>query len=264
MENNQFLDLLGLFKKHLELDRGFGIEFVPRAAPVKKAYLQTASEIHTVQEQNKNWGSSLSPEIPPEPAIPPDDIFEELRKEVASCRKCELCKTRTNAVFGEGDPATDLVFVGEGPGADEDRSGRPFVGKAGVQLTKIIQNGMNLSRSSVFIGNIVKCRPPGNRVPTLTEMAGCISYLKEQLRTIRPKVIVALGATACHGLLGERLAITKERGEFREWEGIKVMPTFHPAYLLRNYTPDTRRAVWEDMKAVVRYLQEQGSSLVEK
>ncbi|NQT21099.1 MAG: uracil-DNA glycosylase [Planctomycetes bacterium] len=191
-------------------------------------------------------------------------MFEELRKEVTTCKNCELCKTRTNAVFGEGDPATDLVFVGEGPGADEDRSGRPFVGRAGVQLTKIIQNGMNLSRHSVYIANIVKCRPPGNRVPTPSEMAGCIAYLKEQLRTIRPKVIVALGATACLGLLGEKLAITRERGNFREWEGIRVMPTFHPSYLLRLYTPENRRAVWEDMKAVLEYLKQQGSPLVEE
>jgi len=205
----------------------------------------------------------LSPEIPPAPDIPPDDVFRELRAVVESCRKCDLCKTRTLTVFGEGDPTTDLVFVGEGPGADEDRTGRPFVGRAGVLLTQIIQNGMKLPRRRVFIGNIVKCRPPGNRVPTLSEMLCCRPYLLEQLRTIRPMVIVALGATAVHGLLGQKVAITKFRGTFQEWEGIKLMPTFHPSYLLRNYTREARGAVWQDMITVMNYLKEQGSPLAE-
>ena len=283
----EFREIVDLYKQHVELDTAFGVEFVPksqaasrpapgdraRAAPPESppqaparrqaAGKQPAAPPPTRRGPSPNNTGDSTSEIPPAPEIPPNDIFEELREAVANCTKCELCKGRTNTVFGEGDPTTDLAFVGEGPGADEDRTGRPFVGRAGVQLTKIIQNGMNLTRHSVFIGNIVKCRPPGNRAPTLSEMVGCIPYLKEQLRTIRPKVIVALGATACHGLLGQKLAITRERGKFREWEGIKVMPTFHPAYLLRNYTPDARRAVWEDMKAVLKYLKEQGSPLVE-
>jgi len=273
-------ELLDNFKKHLELNRGFGVEFVRRAPPKQEPPPPAAPRRQDAappskqprrppagprrppsQRRGYNTEAQLSPEIPPRPVIPPNDIFEELRNEVANCEKCELCKTRTHVVFGEGDPTTDLVFVGEGPGADEDRSGRPFVGRAGVLLTRIIQDGMKLPRHRVFIGNVVKCRPPGNRAPTLSEMVVCRPYLMEQLRTIRPKVIVALGATAVHGLLGEKLAITKERGKFRQWEGVKVMPTFHPAYLLRNYTRDARRAVWDDMKAVMKYLGEQKSPL---
>lgn len=216
----------------------------------------------TTQPAARKAEVRLSPDIPPEPTIPPDDIFKEFRHEVANCEKCGLCKTRNNVVFGEGDPSTDLMFVGEGPGADEDRTGRPFVGRAGVLLTKIIHNGMKLHRHKVFIGNIVKCRPPGNRVPTLGEMAECMPHLKEQIATIRPKVVVAMGATAVHGLLGKRVAITKFRGTLRDWEGVKLMPTFHPSYLLRNYTREARGAVWQDMKTVIQYLKEIGSPLV--
>jgi len=268
MADQQLSELLKLYKRHLELNRGFGVEFIRRAAPIPEV---RASRHPSPPSRGQpfrrkaysNREAQMSTEIPPAPPIPPDDVFEELREEVAHCEKCELCKTRTHTVFGEGDPTTDLVFVGEGPGADEDRTGRPFVGRAGALLTKIIQDGMKLPRHRVFIGNILKCRPPGNRVPTISEMAVCRPYLMEQLRTIRPKVIVAMGATACHGLLGEKLAITRERGKFREWEGVKVMPTFHPAYLLRNYTREARAAVWEDMKAVMRYLKEQGSPLAD-
>jgi len=282
MADHEIDELLDHYKKHLELTRGSGVEFVRRTAPKQEppAPPETPARqdaaVPSKQprrpavgrrrspsegQRYSNREARLSPQIPPAPVIPPNDIFEELRKEVGNCEKCELCKTRTHVVFGEGDPTTDLVFVGEGPGADEDHCGRPFVGRAGVMLTKIIQDGMNLARHRVFIGNVVKCRPPGNRVPTISEMGVCRPYLMEQLRTIRPKVIVALGATAVHGLLGEKLAITKERGKFREWEGVKVMPTFHPAYLLRNYTPDARRAVWDDVKTVMKYLKEQGSPL---
>jgi len=198
-------------------------------------------------------------EIPKAPEIAVDDPFRELRAEVKNCDKCSLCSQRINTVFGEGDPHTDLVFVGEGPGADEDRIGRPFVGRAGKMLTQIIHKGMKLHRHQVYICNIVKCRPPGNRVPTISEMLGCKPYLMQQLTLIKPKVIVALGATAVHGLLGEKLPITKIRGEFREWNGIKLMPTFHPSFLIRQYTEENRRAVWEDVQAVLELLRELGS-----
>ena len=202
------------------------------------------------------------PAMPPAPPILQDDPFGELRTRVAGCTRCGLCAARTNTVFGEGDPHTELVFVGEGPGEDEDRQGRPFVGRAGRMLTKIIQDGMKLHRHRVYICNVVKCRPPGNRVPTRSEMSVCRTYLFEQLRTIQPKVIVALGATAVEGMLGEKVAITRYRGIFREWEGIPLMPTFHPSYVIRNYSPQTRQAVWDDIQTVMRHLREQGSKLL--
>ncbi|MDX1564672.1 MAG: uracil-DNA glycosylase [Phycisphaeraceae bacterium] len=157
-----------------------------------------------------------------------------------------------NLVFGEGDPDADLMFVGEGPGADEDRLGRPFVGRAGKLLDKQIE-AMGLRREQVYIANIAKCRPPGNRVPTPEEADRAIPFLERQIGIIGPKVIVSLGATSAKYLLKQpRLAITKERGQWREYCGIALMPTFHPAYLLRQYTPDNRMKVWEDLKKVLK------------
>ncbi len=180
--------------------------------------------------------------------------------EVKPCRKCELCKTRTNTVFGEVNPNADLVFVGEGPGADEDASGRPFVGRAGDLLTKMIA-AMGLSRSDVFICNMVKCRPPGNRTPLPEEVAACWDYLVRQLQIIRPKVIVTLGNPATKGLLSTNVGITKMRGVWAQLPdigpglgGIPVMPTFHPAYVLRNYSVNTRGLVWSDLQSVMEHL----------
>ena len=177
--------------------------------------------------------------------------------EVTGCTKCGLCKSRTNTVFGEGDADADLVFVGEGPGADEDASGRPFVGRAGELLDKMI-TAMGLSREQVFICNMVKCRPPGNRAPAPEEVQACWDYLIRQLQIIQPKVIVTLGNPATQGLLQIRTGITKLRGQFQQLPdigaglaGIAVMPTFHPAYILRQYTPDNRRKVWSDLKQVM-------------
>ena len=156
-----------------------------------------------------------------------------------------------NLVFGEGDPDADLMFVGEGPGADEDRLGRPFVGRAGKLLDKQIE-AMGLRREQVYIANIAKCRPPGNRVPTPEEADRALPFLERQIGIIGPKVIVSLGATSAKYLLKQpRLAITKERGQWREYCGIDLMPTFHPAYLLRQYTPENRMKVWEDLKKVL-------------
>ncbi|HUU69101.1 MAG TPA: uracil-DNA glycosylase [Planctomycetota bacterium] len=218
---------------------------------------------HYDTRQRRGFSNEPSlPAIPSAPPIPADDAFLDLRSQVSQCTNCDLCKARTNTVFGEGDPNTDLVFVGEGPGEDEDRLGRPFVGRAGKLLTKIIHDGMKLHRHKIYICNVVKCRPPQNRVPTINEMLVCRRYLFQQLQTIHPKVIVGMGATAVHGLLGEKVAITKYRGIFRDWEGMKLMPTFHPSYLLRNYTQEARAAVWEDMKQVLQLLKEQGSGLV--
>lgn len=177
--------------------------------------------------------------------------LDQIASQVAECRLCGLCATRKNTVPGQGAPRPELIFVGEGPGADEDEQGLAFVGRAGQLLTKMIE-AMGLSRDSVWIGNIVKCRPPNNRVPTPEEMAACMPYLKQQIALLQPKVIVCLGATAVKGLLNPPDTISKVRGTWMKFEGIDTMPTFHPAYLLRN--PPAKKEVWEDLKAVLTRL----------
>jgi DNA polymerase len=187
--------------------------------------------------------------------------FAALRERALACVKCpHLASSRKNVVFGVGSIDAQLMFVGEAPGADEDEQGEPFVGKAGQLLTKIIQ-ATGLSRADVYIANILKCRPDtpgqtaGNRKPTSDEMATCIPYLHEQIDLIRPRVIVALGATAVEGLLGKTLGITKLRGTWKTYRGTPLMPTYHPAYLLRNQAMSEKRKVWEDMLAVMEKLE---------
>ena len=179
------------------------------------------------------------------------DTFGELIEIVKGCKKCPLHKNRTNVVFGEGNIHAKLMFVGEGPGADEDKLGRPFVGKAGQLLTKMIE-AMTLKREDVYIANIVKCRPPENRAPFKEEAAACIDYLKNQIDIIKPKVIVCLGSVSATYLLNTDKQISKLRGDFIDLHGIKVMPTFHPAYLLRN--PIKKKESWEDLKKVMKFL----------
>ncbi len=176
-----------------------------------------------------------------------------LAAKVKACTKCtELARCRQNVVFGVGDSHAELMFVGEAPGADEDEQGEPFVGRAGQLLTKIIE-AMGYQRSDVYIANVLKCRPPQNRTPLPAEMDNCRPYLLEQIDVIKPKVIVALGATAVRALLLETpLGITKMRGNWYAFHNTPVMPTFHPAYLLRN--PPAKREVWEDMKTVLTKL----------
>lgn len=173
--------------------------------------------------------------------------------EVRGCTKCRLSQTRSNTVFGEGSPDARLVFVGEGPGETEDRTGRPFVGRAGEKLTQMIA-GMGLTREQVFIANIVKCRPPGNREPAPDEVATCTPYLERQLEIIRPRVIVTLGRPALQFMIGQKVSISRMRGQWLSWRGVKLMPTFHPAYILRNYTRETRAAVWSDLQQVMTEL----------
>jgi uracil-DNA glycosylase family 4 len=168
------------------------------------------------------------------------------------CVKCgELSRCRTNVVFGTGNPQAEIMFVGEGPGHDEDIQGLPFVGRSGELLTKIIA-AMGFTREEVYIANVVKCRPPENRTPQPDEIANCLPYLLSQIELIRPKVLVALGATAVRALLDVQLGITKMRGHWYTFRDIPIMPTFHPAYLLRN--PPAKKEVWEDMKAVLEKL----------
>ena len=171
---------------------------------------------------------------------------------IGDCRRCKLCEGRANIVFGDGSPLARLMFVGEGPGADEDRQGLPFVGRAGQLLNKIIE-AMGLRREQVYIANVVKCRPPDNRTPHPDEVAACTPFLFRQIDIIAPAVIVALGSPASQALLETSAGITKLRGTFREFRGIPVMPTFHPAYLLRN--PAAKKEVWDDMRKVMTLLQ---------
>jgi len=174
----------------------------------------------------------------------------ELRTEIGDCQRCRLCERRNTIVFGVGNPDAEIMFIGEGPGYEEDKQGEPFVGRAGQLLTQIITKGMQMQRSDVYIANVVKCRPPENRNPEPDEIAACEPFLAKQLEIIRPKVIIALGKFAAQTLLKDTTPITRLRGKWQSYHGIKLMPTLHPAYLLRN--PKDKRLVWEDIKAVLR------------
>jgi len=188
------------------------------------------------------------------PALPDSaETIEQIRADIGECTRCELYSGRTQVVHSTGNLQADLMFVGEAPGADEDEQGFPFVGRAGQLLTKIIE-GMGFKREEVFIGNINRCRPPGNRAPTLPEAHTCRPFLLREIAVVKPSVIVVMGNTALHNLLDTKDGITKVRGSFQDYFGVKVMPTFHPAYLLRD--PHKKREVWEDMKKVRYYLRQ--------
>jgi uracil-DNA glycosylase family 4 len=191
------------------------------------------------------------------PVLPTDEkrrLLETLdATEVKGCTRCRLCQTRTHTVFGEGDVDAKIFFIGEGPGETEDQTGRPFVGKAGQLLDKMI-NAMGLRRDQVYIANIVKCRPPGNREPAPDEVATCTPYLLKQIETVRPEAIVTLGKPASQYMLQCNDAMGKMRGRWFTWRGIRLMPTYHPSYVLRTYTPEVRRTVWNDLKQVLEAL----------
>jgi DNA polymerase len=186
---------------------------------------------------------------PPSPGSTPD--LESLRQFLAGCPRCKLSKSRTNIVFGQGNPKAKLMFVGEAPGRDEDEQGLAFVGRAGQLLTKIIE-AMGFQRDDVFIANVLKCRPPNNRNPEPDEVASCMPFLEEQIRLIGPRVIVTLGTFAAQAVLGTDEPIGRLRGRWQTAKGTRVMPTFHPAFLLRS--PERKKDVWEDMKLVRDYL----------
>ena len=201
-------------------------------------------------------GAGSAPASPIATTVPPDapdaaGRLSLIRADLGDCRRCRLHGKRTNIVFGVGDPQARLMFIGEGPGADEDRQGEPFVGRAGQLLTKIIE-AIGLRRDQVYIANVVKCRPPENRTPLPDEVFTCSPFLFQQIAAIRPRVIVCLGTPAAQTVLGTRETITRLRGTFHEVDGIRIMPTFHPAYLLRN--PAAKREVWDDMKLVMACL----------
>ena len=183
----------------------------------------------------------------------PGETFEDIREDIGECVRCPLHQGRTKIVHTEGNQKARLMFVGEAPGADEDASGRPFVGRAGQLLNKIIE-AIGLKREDVLIGNVNRCRPPANRTPTTDEARTCKPFLLREINIVRPDVIVVLGNTAMKNLLDTKEGITRLRGEFQDYRGIKVMPTFHPAYLLRD--PSKKREVWDDMKKVRDYLTE--------
>jgi len=183
------------------------------------------------------------------PAPDPHASLLALSAEVAGCRACGLCETRTQTVFADGTPKAPIMFVGEAPGADEDAQGVPFVGRAGQLLTKMIEAGMGLSRSDVYIANVLKCRPPGNRNPMPEEIASCRGYLEKQIELVSPKVLVALGKFAAQFLLGSEEGMMRMRGRWGSYRGIPVIPTYHPSFLLRQ--PERKKESWEDLLQVL-------------
>jgi DNA polymerase len=187
------------------------------------------------------------------------ETLEEIRLDLGDCKRCRLCEGRKKIVFGAGNEHSRLVFVGEGPGADEDEQGLPFVGRAGQLLTQMIENtaakeGIPIRRSDVYICNVVKCRPPENRTPLPDEMETCGQFLARQLMAIQPKAICALGSTAMKALLNTKDGITRLRGKWHKWRDIPVMITYHPSYLLRQYNQQAKREAWEDLKVLLHYV----------
>jgi len=236
-------DIKKAISQHLEMDRFFTGGFTIKSEDDESITPDTLRRVQAPDGDNLNSAEEL----------------KKIADDVKSCCQCQLYQQRRNAVPGEGSPHARIFFVGEAPGADEDAQGRPFVGRAGKLLDKIII-AMGLRRSDVFIGNILKCRPPGNRDPRSEEIIRCLPFLQRQLQTMKPEIIIALGAHAARTLLDTNKPIGQLRGRFHDYylsedaEPIKLMPTYHPAYLLRNYSHDNRQRVWEDMKRVLAEL----------
>ena len=231
---------------------------------LRKSYIEIVASVREYMEEQLRLGFSETELREPAQKSPYADFdLPTLAADAGNCTKCPLHETRNSVVFGVGNTDADLMFIGEAPGADEDMQGEPFVGRAGQLLTQIIEAGMKLKRADVYIANILKCRPPGNRNPETVEVETCSPYLIRQIELIQPKVIVALGSFAAQMLLGTKTGITRLRGEFHDCNvaGLRVpphkkppvvMPTFHPAYLLRN--PNAKRDVWEDIQQVMAVL----------
>jgi DNA polymerase len=235
---------------------------VREATPVPEVGVQ----IPEVAAEPQVARQAVPPSAPkPEPTVlipltPTDDTLEKIQQDIGdNCRRCRLCEQRSKIVFGSGNPNSRLVFVGEGPGADEDAQGLPFVGRAGQLLTQMIENtaskeGIPIKRPDVYICNVVKCRPPENRTPLPDEMEICGEFLFRQLMTIQPKAICALGSTAAKALLATKDGVTRLRGKWHKWRDIPLMVTYHPSYLLRPYNQDAKREAWEDLKGVLHYV----------
>jgi len=204
-------------------------------------------QLYQLKQLGFNY-TSVSPYKEEESNLLLPNTLEKLEKQALACHLCELSKSRTHVVFGEGDPHAALMFVGEAPGSSEDSMGKPFVGRSGELLTKMIENVLHLKREDVYISNIVKCRPPNNRTPTPIEAHTCQPYLLKQIKLIKPRLIVALGATAYHYLTGDETPISKIRGIMQQQENYTIIPTYHPSYLLRN--PSAKKEVFEDLLKV--------------
>ncbi|MBV9406723.1 MAG: uracil-DNA glycosylase [Acidobacteriaceae bacterium] len=237
-------------RSYLELYRDLGVEFIYR----RSAFIPARRS----EEQKTEAVFVPAPAVLPDLA-PEHDSLEKIRADIGDCRRCRLCEARQTIVFGSGSERARLVFVGEGPGAEEDEQGLPFVGRAGQLLTQMIDNtagreGIPIRRSDVYICNVVKCRPPENRTPLPDEMAICGQFLYRQLLTIQPKAICALGSTAMKALLNTKEGITKSRGRWHKWRDVPVMITYHPSYLLRQYNQVARREAWEDLKALLHFV----------
>jgi DNA polymerase len=244
-----------LLRRYLAYFQDLGIRELYRRAPAPQSPAATNETPPLLEAQDASPASLLLEEEPELPA----ETLEQIRADLGECTRCRLHQGRTQIVFGDGNPKAKLVFVGEGPGADEDAQGIPFVGRAGQLLTQMIENtarrqGIPLLRSDVYICNVVKCRPPGNRTPEADEIEACSPFLFRQLAAIRPKAICALGATAARALLGTREGVTKLRGRWYRWRGIPVMVTYHPSYLLRPYNQNAKREAWEDLKKLFHYV----------
>ena len=229
-------------------------------AELLRRYLEFYQDlgIKTLYKQQAALETSKAPQ--PLPALAPSgDSLVQIRADIGDCRRCRLCESRSKIVFGVGNEKSPLVCVGEGPGAEEDAQGIPFVGRAGQLLTQMIENtakkeGIRLLRDDVYICNVVKCRPPGNRAPEPDEMEICGQFLYRQLSAIRPKALCALGGTAARALTGHKEGVTKMRGHWFQWRDIPVMVTYHPSYLLRPYNQDAKREAWQDLKKLLHFV----------
>jgi uracil-DNA glycosylase family 4 len=248
--------------EHLKLYQELGVRWV---RPVeKRESARTAHREQKIHDQATHGSASafvvqkrIDDTITVAEGAPVDDSLDAIRADLKDCRRCKLAAGRKNIVFGSGNPKAELMFVGEAPGADEDEQGLPFVGRAGQLLTKIIE-AMEMSRNEVFICNILKCRPPGNRNPETDEIGACEQFLFRQIAVVRPKIICALGAYGAQTLLKTTEAIGRLRGRLLDYRGLKLVATYHPAYLLRN--PMEKRKVWDDMQLIRRYLDSVRSS----
>jgi uracil-DNA glycosylase len=260
-QSHQSMDprtLIATLRDYVEQIREEGLDGLPSSAP--NAALVAAGEPAPSRD---TVAASAAPRVPPPasravellskyPGLESQSSLEQVREFIGDCRRCKLWPMRTNLVFGVGNPAAELMFVGEAPGADEDLRGEPFVGRAGQLLTDIIERGMGMPRSQVYICNVIKCRPPGNRNPEPDEVTSCEPFLLRQIEIVRPRVIVGLGTFAVQALLKVKTPISRLRGNWHELRGIRMMPTFHPAYLLRN--PADKRLVWQDIQLVMKEL----------
>jgi uracil-DNA glycosylase len=249
-------------REYLEFYRDLGFASVYRAgseeSPIASLMALTPPRIPDPAKEPVVAAASSLPAIMPK-LEPEGDTLERILADIGDCRRCRLSEQRHKIVFGSGNSKARLVFVGEGPGADEDEQGLPFVGRAGQLLTQMIDNtaakeGIPIQRADVYICNVVKCRPPENRTPLPDEMQTCGQFLYRQLMAIQPKAICALGATAMKALLNTKDGITKTRGKWLKWRDIPLMVSYHPSYLLRQYNQQAKREAWEDLKAVLHFV----------